>query len=97
MSFNPTELKKIITLLQQGEIIACPTEGVFGLSCDATNERAVLKLLALKKRPIEKGLILITDKWETVQSWIGDLKKEVWEKLNTQNSTPTTWVVPVSS
>lgn len=46
-------------VLRQGALIAYPTEGVYGLGCDPFNEAAVRRLLALKKRPMEKGLILV--------------------------------------
>jgi L-threonylcarbamoyladenylate synthase len=52
-----------LTLIKQGNIIAYPTEAVFGLGCCPFNEIAVKQLLALKKRPIEKGLILLISDW----------------------------------
>lgn len=46
-------------LMHEGGVIAYPTEAVYGLGCDPANETAVLKILALKQRPVDKGLILI--------------------------------------
>jgi L-threonylcarbamoyladenylate synthase len=51
------DINKAITILKQGGIIAYPTEGVFGLGCDPFNKSAVSRLLKLKKRSIDKGLI----------------------------------------
>lgn len=45
--------------LHDGGVIAYPTEGVWGLGCDPFVERAVLRLLAIKQRPVDKGVILI--------------------------------------
>src|SRR3546814_20042737 len=45
--------------LRAGGIIACPTEAVWGLSCDPFNEATVQRLLAIKQRPVDNGLILI--------------------------------------
>lgn len=42
-----------------GGVIAYPTEAVFGLGCDPLNEEAVGRVLAIKGRPVEKGLILL--------------------------------------
>ena len=42
-----------------GGVVACPTEAVWGLSCDPGNEAAVMRLLAMKDRPVDKGLILV--------------------------------------
>ncbi|HXH00598.1 MAG TPA: Sua5/YciO/YrdC/YwlC family protein [Xanthomonadaceae bacterium] len=46
-------------VLKRGGVIAYPTEGVWGLGCDPFDAVAVQRLLALKCRPVEKGLILI--------------------------------------
>lgn len=45
--------------LRAGGVIAYPTEGVWGLGCDPFDETAVHRLLAIKQRPVEKGMILI--------------------------------------
>ena len=49
----------ILEYLQSGETIAYPTEGVWGLGCDPSNTDAIKKLLNLKGRSKDKGLILI--------------------------------------
>ncbi len=58
---------------EQGELLAYPTEGVFGLGCDPRNEAAVRKLLALKNRPAEKGLILIAADYSQLYPFVNDL------------------------
>ena len=45
--------------LRRSGVIAYPTEAVWGLGCDPFDEIAVLRLLAIKQRPVDKGLILI--------------------------------------
>ena len=52
-------VQQIATHLMQDEVVAYPTEAVFGLGCNPLSESAVRKLLDLKQRPIEKGLILV--------------------------------------
>ena len=59
--------------LEHGEVIACPTEAVWGLSCDPANRDAVEQLLALKARPVAKGLILVAHKTEQLQFLLQDL------------------------
>jgi len=44
------ELKKIHEILVNGGVIAYPTEAVFGLGCDPSNEQAITKILEIKKR-----------------------------------------------
>ena len=55
----PLRFTQAARVLQVGGVVACPTEAVWGLSCDADNEEAVERLLALKVRPCAKGLILV--------------------------------------
>lgn len=55
-----------------GGIIAYPTEAVFGLGCDPDNKLAVENLLTLKKRPVEKGLILLAANYSQLLPYIED-------------------------
>lgn len=59
--------------LTLGNVLAYPTESVWGLGCDAFNEEAVEKLLLLKHRDKDKGLIVLTDSAATV--------KDFWQPL----------------
>ncbi len=88
ISPNPDGFKKI---LQQGGVIAYPTEAVFGLGCDPLNETAVMRLLALKQRSIDKGLILIASDFSQVADFLLPLNKQ--QKKYTQAS-ETTWIFP---
>lgn len=55
-----------------GGVIAYPTEAVFGLGCDPDNNEALEKLLALKNRPAEKGLILLAANYSQLLPYIDD-------------------------
>lgn len=57
-----------------GGIIAYPTEAVFGLGCDPDNQAAVEKLLEIKQRPVEKGLILLAANYSQLLPYIDDNK-----------------------
>jgi L-threonylcarbamoyladenylate synthase len=59
---------------QQGGILAYPTEAVFGLGCDPDNEQAIEKLLSIKSRPVEKGLILLAGNYSQLLPYIDDSK-----------------------
>lgn len=56
---TPFGLRRAARVLDEGGVLAYPTEAVFGLGCDPLNPVAVHRLLALKRRPASKGLILI--------------------------------------
>ncbi len=51
-------IKKAVEILRKGRLVAFPTETVYGLGCDAFNERAVKKVFEVKKRPLSKPLIV---------------------------------------
>ncbi|NOQ64238.1 MAG: tRNA threonylcarbamoyladenosine biosynthesis protein RimN [Methyloprofundus sp.] len=82
--------------LQQGQLLAYPTEAVYGLGCDPLNEVAVLALLALKQRPIEKGLILIAADFSQLLPFI-EPSSAMLQRMMPSWPGPTTWVVPAQA
>ncbi|HHC73717.1 MAG TPA: tRNA threonylcarbamoyladenosine biosynthesis protein RimN [Thiothrix sp.] len=50
-------------LIRQGGVVAYPTEAVFGLGCDPQQLTAVKRILQIKQRPVEKGMILLASQW----------------------------------
>ncbi|KAA5962972.1 L-threonylcarbamoyladenylate synthase type 1 TsaC [Pantoea sp. M_9] len=88
-----------IEQLKQQRVIAYPTEAVFGLGCDPDSERAVMALLQLKQRPVEKGLILIAADYTQLTPYIDDeqLTAEQRERMFASWPGPVTWVVPARS
>ena len=59
-------------VVNSGGVIAYPTEGVFGLGCNPDNTLAVEKVLHLKNRSIDKGLILLAGDFSQVQKYIDE-------------------------
>lgn len=92
----PFQLRLSREFIQQGGVIAYPTEAVFGLGCDPSNPEAVLRLLALKQRDWRKGVILIAATIDQLQPWV-DLTPAEWQQLSAQWPGPRTWVVPASA
>ena len=66
----PNEFEQAVAALQGEGVIAYATEAVFGLGCDPDSEAAVQRLLAIKQRPVEKGLILIAADLAQLQDYI---------------------------
>ena len=90
--------EQVLIALQNGDVVAYPTEGVFGVGCDPDNPTAIQKLLALKQRPIEKGLILIAADYQQLLPYIDETAltdaqlqaaKDTWPG-------PYTWIMPAS-
>lgn len=88
------QLKQAARILQAGGVIAYPTEGVYGLGCDPGNAVAVDRLLLLKQRPGEKGLILIASCIEQLEPYIEPLDTNVLKKVNATWPGPVTWILP---
>lgn len=61
-----------VAVLNREDVIAYPTEAVFGVGCDPDSETAVNRLLVLKQRPVEKGLILIAASFEQLKPYIDE-------------------------
>lgn len=61
------ELQRCIKILKGGGLIVAPTDTVYGLVCDATNDVAVKKLIALKNRPIGKPISVFVDGFEMMK------------------------------
>jgi len=83
--------------LSEGNILAYPTEAVYGLGCDPFNQQAVERLLALKERSAEKGLILLISKWSQLFSLIRAVPDALLDPVRKTWPGPVTWVFPKSA
>ena len=94
---NPTvsfRVQHCARLMAAGGVIACPTEAVWGLSCDPWNDRAIERLLALKSRPAHKGLILVAADESQLAFLLDELPDGLRRKLRLSWPGPNTWLVP---
>jgi L-threonylcarbamoyladenylate synthase len=92
---NIWQIKQSVRCLRNGGIIAYPTEAVYGLGCDPFNKNAVLKLLKLKKRAWQKGLIIIAANYAQLNKFICPIKDEtILNKILANRSNAVTWLLP---
>jgi L-threonylcarbamoyladenylate synthase len=87
-------LQRALAALAAGGVIACPAEAVWGLSCDPFDADAVARLLALKRRPVGKGLILVAADSAQLAFLLHDLPAELRDKMTASWPGPNTWLVP---
>ena len=67
--------------LKQGQLLAYPTESVWGIGCDAYNQAAVEQILAIKNRPSEKGMIVVTDSIERIKPLLQQLPQQRQQQI----------------
>jgi L-threonylcarbamoyladenylate synthase len=87
-------LNEAARTVRGGGILAYPTEAVYGLGCDPGNAEAVLKLLAIKQRPLESGLILIASDMAQLRPFIEPLGSTMLGRVEATWPGPVTWLVP---
>lgn len=91
-----SSIQKACEALEAGQIIAYPTEGVFGLGCRWQDQSAVQQLLALKQRPISKGLIIVGSQWTHLSPLLGAVPALQLAQIKASWPGPVTWVFPAS-
>jgi len=87
-------IPEAVLLLRQGEVIAYPTEAVYGLGCDPLNYDAVKQLLEIKSRPESAGLILIADDFSRLRAWTDEQVPIQREQVFESWPGPVTWLFP---
>ena len=73
-------LEEAIAKLENGDVVAIPTETVYGLAADATNNIALKKIYEIKQRPADHPLIVHISDISQVKNWVTDFP-EVAVKL----------------
>ncbi|MDS4019718.1 MAG: L-threonylcarbamoyladenylate synthase [Candidatus Competibacter sp.] len=91
---NRLRLHAAARVVRTGGLIAYPTEAVYGLGCDPRDERAVRRLLALKRRPMRKGLILIAADLAQIEPFLQPLTQADRARLAATWPGPRTWLIP---
>ncbi len=87
--FENEKFLEILNTLRQGGVILYPTDTIWGIGCDATNETAVNKISEIKNRQPEKGYVLLVDSLEMLKKYVGDIHPRV-ETLLAYHSRPLT-------
>ena len=109
-SFITDSVAQAATWLKEGQLLAYPTESVWGIGCDAYDEQAVQRILDIKQRPQAKGMIVITDSVARLSPLLASLDAarhtqviESWQKGTGQKGTNSdvqhqqahTWLLPI--
>lgn len=75
------EIKKACEVLQKGGVILYPTDTVWGIGCDATNEEAVRRVYEIKKRADSKAMLVLVDSPVKVDFYVKDVPMVAWDLI----------------
>ena len=75
------EIKKACEVLQKGGVILYPTDTVWGIGCDATNEEAVKRVYEIKRRADSKAMLVLVDSDVKVDYYVQDVPEVAWDLI----------------
>ena len=90
------DIRNAVEVLRQGGVILYPTDTVWGIGCDATNEDAVRRGYEIKQREDSKALICLVDSDARMQRYVRNVPDVAWQlidSLQDADSTPTTLIL----
>jgi L-threonylcarbamoyladenylate synthase len=76
------EIKKALEVIHNGGIILYPTDTIWGIGCDANNEKAVQKIYDIKKRADAKSMILLIDLPQRIASYVEEIPDVAWDLID---------------
>lgn len=80
-------------MLRAGGVILYPTDTVWGLGCDATNEKAVKRIFEIKKRADAKAMLVLIDNPAKLQSYVDEVPEMAWNLIELSEK-PLTIIYP---
>ncbi|HLS36215.1 MAG TPA: L-threonylcarbamoyladenylate synthase [Bacillota bacterium] len=86
-------IEEAAQLIREGELIAFPTETVYGLGADAVNEQAVQKIFQAKQRPADNPLIAHVSSVQMIETLVKDIPPYVKQLIKTFSPGPLTYVL----
>lgn len=87
------DIKESLITLRKGGIILYPTDTIWGLGCDPTNETAVSKIFNIKSRSEVKSLIILADGLSMVERYVTEIPEIIYELAEVSES-PLTIIYP---
>lgn len=90
-AFFEQEVEATLAVLRRGGVILYPTDTVWGLGCDATNEEAVSKIYSIKQRSDSKSLIILVAEERDILQYVAAPDLSVFDFI-AQQTRPTTIV-----
>lgn len=80
------DIKNAVEALRKGGVILYPTDTVWGIGCDATNEQAVRRIYEIKQRSEAKAMLCLVDKADRIQRYFRSVPDVAWDLFDAADS-----------
>ena len=87
------DIKNALEVLKSGGIILYPTDTIWGIGCDATNENAVARIYGIKEREDTKSMLVLMENPALLERYVGDVSEIAWDLIEL-TTTPLTVIYP---
>ncbi len=88
------QIRHAASVIQRGGVITCPTDTIYGLSCDPYNPDAIKRLFAIKQRTRGKSMIILAHAPNHIAPLVD--MRQLPGDFDWRAGQPTTWVMPAS-
>lgn len=75
------EIKRACQVMNEGGVILYPTDTIWGIGCDATNEEAVRRVYEIKRRADSKAMLVLVDSAVKVDFYVQDVPSVAWDLI----------------
>lgn len=76
------DIKKACQVMREGGVILYPTDTIWGIGCDATNEDAVRRVYEIKQRQDSKAMLVLVDSSVKVDFYVRDVPEVAWDLID---------------
>jgi len=76
------DIKQAVQVMREGGVILYPTDTVWGIGCDATNEEAVSRIYKIKQRDDSKAMICLVDSDSRLQRYVRKVPNVAWDLID---------------
>ena len=76
------DIKKACQVMCEGGVILYPTDTIWGIGCDATNEEAVRRVYEIKQRADSKAMLVLVDTPVKVDFYVQDVPEIAWDLID---------------
>ncbi len=87
------DINKALEVLKNGGVILYPTDTIWGIGCDATNEKAVERIYKIKKREDSKSMLVLMENPALLERYVTEVPEIAWDLVEVA-TTPLTVIYP---